>query len=152
MDRHVSKFEKYSKDIKENLMEGWKLKIVCGEVGAKGWIPPNMIRDLNHVMGFKKSKRRDLANHCSYVARQCSLVIWLNRNNKDFKPVRVSHPDLAKDVQKPEKSVKKLLKPSKLHLLLLKKRGPVAKKKGKKKQSVSVYEERSSEKLFTITE
>ncbi len=90
--RHSSKVDKYLKELVQNAQSGWTIKVVCGEVGAKGWIPPRFTRDLRHIFGLTKSKSRSLADDCAWVARQCSYVIWSNRDNRDFEPFPVSPP------------------------------------------------------------
>jgi hypothetical protein len=84
--RHSSKLDKYIKELSDNVLPGWTLDIVCGEVGAKGWVPPNFTKDLRRLFGFSKSQSVKLADGCSLVARKCSYVIWANRNNRDFVP------------------------------------------------------------------
>ena len=117
--RHSTKKRKYTDEVLDNLQPGWKVEIVCIEVGAKGWIPPSFTRDLRKVVGFSKSVCRKLANDCQLVARKCSYVIWLNRSNKEFQPIRVIPPSLSSITPSSEvKLEQKVLKPSKLHLKL----------------------------------
>lgn len=90
--RHADKLAKYLKELTDNVNDGWELKIVCGEVGAKGWIPPSYVKDLRRTFGFSKAQVSRLADDSAYVARQCSYVIWLNRDNRNFEPALVAPP------------------------------------------------------------
>ena len=58
VSRHGQKLGKYTKELHDNLKPGWTLDIVCGEVGAKGWIPPSLNRDLRKTFGFVKAAIR----------------------------------------------------------------------------------------------
>ena len=90
--RHASKTAKYQRELVDNGQAGWTIHIVCGEIGAKGWVPPTFTNDLRTVFGLPKRQRTKLANNCAWVARQCSYVIWLNRNNRAFEPFPVQPP------------------------------------------------------------
>jgi hypothetical protein len=90
---HSKKLLKYEEDLGDNVQPGWTLHILAGEVGAKGWIPPTYIKDLRRVFGFSKRECATVADNCAYVARQCSYVIWLNRRNRDFRPMQISPPE-----------------------------------------------------------
>ena len=133
VSRHTKKMTKYIKEIQDNLQPKWKLEIVCCEVGAKGWIPPGFNKSMKSIFGLVKKKRKKLADDCSWVARQCSYVIWLNKENRDFKPVRISVSEVSvseevravqmtlsdeKKTDEIEKAEKKTLKPSKLEVTL----------------------------------
>ena len=86
MKWHTAKPIKYEEEIRPNLLPGWTLHVVAGEVGAKGWVPPTFTKDLRKLFGFAKSKANKLADDCASVARRCSYVIWRSRNNRDFDP------------------------------------------------------------------
>ena len=116
---HKDKTEKHIKELGDNMQPGWELKFVCGEVGAKGWVPPSFTKDMRNTFGVKKTRVRKLADDCSWVARQCSYVIWLNRDNKEFTPHKVIPPGSErKETRKGTDKVVKRLKPSALHVKL----------------------------------
>ncbi len=80
------KREKYENDIGSNLLQGWALHVITIEIGAKGWVPPSVRRDVDKLLGLHKKSMNKLLDDCSLVARRCSYVIWVNRFNRDFEP------------------------------------------------------------------
>jgi hypothetical protein len=58
------------------------------EVGCRGFIPPTFDAGIRQL-AFTPAEIRDLRDQCSLMSRRCSFIIWLNRDNRDFKPWRL---------------------------------------------------------------
>ena len=86
MKWHAKKTEKYRKMVAK--VEGWRFFDLAVEVGALGWIPPSTHGKLKEL-GFTSKETKMIKDELTFVARMCSYVIFINRNNKDFRPYRV---------------------------------------------------------------
>ena len=83
--RHREKIQKYRERITSS---DYKIHFMVWEVGARGWIPNSVNRDLKHL-GFTKSKVRQIVQSCMKMVIRSSFVIWAQRNNKNFIPTRM---------------------------------------------------------------
>ena len=86
---HGSKLRKYEDEFqlaaKQN---GWRFHIIVIEVGARGWIPPSVPRDLCKL-GIPSHRVNDGCKRLTLLALKSSYVIWLNRFNRNFQPWRI---------------------------------------------------------------
>ena len=95
---HTFKLEKYMSALMN--IKDWTFHYLVLEVGCRGWIPPRFF-SLMRQLGFSNRELRVMHDNAQLIARKCSYVIWLNRYNKDFHPLRIlisDGPLLASDV------------------------------------------------------
>ena len=87
---HTFKLEKYMAALMN--VKDWTFHYLVLEVGCRGWIPPRFF-SLMRQLGFSSREVRGMHDNAQLIARKCSYVIWLNRYNKDFHPIRISISD-----------------------------------------------------------
>jgi len=87
---HTFKLEKYMSALMN--VKDWTFHYLVLEVGCRGWIPPRFF-SLMRQLGFSSREVRGMHDNAQLIARKCSYVIWLNRYNKDFHPIRISISD-----------------------------------------------------------
>jgi len=86
--QHAIKLNKYS-GMASCLSQGWRLGgLLCLEMGCRGVDPPSF-GDVLRQLAFTPSEVRQVRDDCSYIARYCSYLIWLNRNKSVFGLPRV---------------------------------------------------------------
>jgi len=100
---HYRKLTRYESLVAECSAQGWKVFLLPFEIGCKGFVGHSFVKFCKNL-GFTKST----INHCSKllsrVALRCSYLIYLSRNNHNWKPLRLHitehqanfiHPDDA---------------------------------------------------------
>ena len=83
---HKKKSHKYRSSVAD--VKDWKFVDMAIEIGALGWIPPSVTRQLKSL-GLTPKELNDLKQDLRHTARSCSYVIYVNRFNKDFHPWRI---------------------------------------------------------------
>jgi len=86
---NVKKKAKYLELVDEAIKNGWQIRSVFIEVGARGWVPRRVFTGLRSL-GLDALDARTLCKRLSFIALKSSYVIWINRFNKDFKPWRLN--------------------------------------------------------------
>ncbi len=81
---HSEKTEKYN-DIKKNAEKGWTVFTLALECGVRGWTPNFFYSDLRRL-GLPPKDITDLTTLVIDAARKSSYVIFINRENKHFRP------------------------------------------------------------------
>ena len=71
---------------------GWTIRSVFIEVGARGWVPQRVFTGLRNL-GLAALAARRLCKRLSYLALKSSYIIWINRFNKEFHPWRLKDQD-----------------------------------------------------------
>ena len=99
MDENVAKWHneksaKYRSSIED--VKDWEFVDMAVEIGALGWIPPSVTKQLKSL-GFTSKELNDLKQDLRHTARSCSYVIFLNRFNKEFHTWRIGDIQDAKD-------------------------------------------------------
>ncbi len=81
MDKwHKKKKEKYEEELKS---EGYSMRYLIVEVGARGGLPTTLKREMRK-MGLTKNEANSVVDECVLMARRCSFVIWCQRFNPEF--------------------------------------------------------------------
>ena len=83
---------KYSELEMEARKNGWTIRSVFIEVGARGWVPQRVFAGLRSL-GLAALAARRLCKRLSYLALKSSYIIWINRFNKEFHPWRLKDQD-----------------------------------------------------------
>jgi len=85
---HTAKFKKYE-ELVMCRASGWQVHRLVLEVGSRGFIPPSFVAVLKKL-GFPSQEISVLKNKCSLMSQRCSYIIWLNRANSNFIPMRLT--------------------------------------------------------------
>ena len=86
---HLRKTTKYMKEFLDALKKiGWTVFDLSIEVGAQGWVPPSTFK-LLRKLGFTSKETASITDNMRDLARKCSWVIFINRDNKNFAPWRI---------------------------------------------------------------
>ena len=82
---HQAKRDKYEDEIRlEAEKNSYKFYSIVIEVGARGWIPNNVLSSLN-LLGLQSA--REVCHRLSLVAVKSFYILWINRWNRDFNPL-----------------------------------------------------------------
>jgi hypothetical protein len=86
--QHARKMARYG-DLASSLSAGFRLhSLLCLEMGCRGLDPPSF-SDVLRKLAFTPAEVRQTRDHCAYIARYCSYLIWLNRSKRDFVSPRI---------------------------------------------------------------
>lgn len=85
-DAHYRKTIKYESLVASCLSQGWKTTFLAIEVGCKGFVGFSIVKCCK-VMGMSKRDTSRLTKLLSRVALRCSYLIYLSRNNREWKPI-----------------------------------------------------------------
>ena len=83
---HRIKTHKYQSNL---VSDKYQLVFLINEVGARGWIPETVGRNWRKL-GFTKKEVQKTNNDCMLMAQRCSFIIFSQRFNKEFNPLRMT--------------------------------------------------------------
>ena len=90
--RHNYKINKYSNLVELIELNNWECHFFAIEVGARGYCATSVSSFLKRI-GFKPKAAKKFQNELSLASMRASFQLWLARDNKDWKPEQISHPD-----------------------------------------------------------
>ena len=86
------KTKKYEDELRPQMKTNKPLKIQAFEVSARGLVSDSLQLFLaNPIFKLGKAKRNIICKNVSIIAIQCSLMIYKNRNNKNWVPPSVKN-------------------------------------------------------------
>jgi hypothetical protein len=80
---HSRKNAKYAELV--NMCTGWDVHYFSVEVGTRGYIPPSFYEPFK-ALGLPIARQKNLRRRCADKALLCSYVIYLERNNPNWRP------------------------------------------------------------------
>ena len=90
--RHIYKCDKYANLVDLVEANNWVCHFFAIEVGARGYCASSVSSFLKQL-GISTNPARKLIKELALVSMSMSFKIWLARDNKDWEPDIISHPD-----------------------------------------------------------
>ena len=88
LEKRAQSKSKYEPDIRENVLEGWNYWTGICVIGVLGYKDTAAWHSFLHL-GFTRKEANEVISRCTLVARRCTYLMWLNRDNLDFNPSRL---------------------------------------------------------------
>jgi hypothetical protein len=89
---HNRKLSRYESLVADCIGQGWQVTLLPFEVGCKGFVGYSFVKFCKNL-GFPRSAINNYSKLLSRVALRCSYLIYLSRNNRNWKPINLHITD-----------------------------------------------------------